>query len=157
MTQTLQLNISNTKLSLPTDKVAWDSFQNVRLSPDVVPSIPDGSEQAGLPELEETISTTELDFEDRKLLQYFVYDIYDVYFLDYSIPSEINIEGVALRFGDLKIDYLKRTRLALALATTGLSVAMIVGLLTLPKPYNLAVLALCGPLFVSTYGFITQK
>lgn len=97
------------------------------------------------------------DIEDLRSLQFFITDEYPTYLFDYSLPSEINIEGFTLRFGDLKVDHIKKTRLALALATASLSTAMIVGLLTLPPPYNLASLALCGPLFVSTYGLVTQK
>jgi hypothetical protein len=94
---------------------------------------------------------------DLRSLELFVADLYDLYVVDYSLPPEINIDGLSLRFGDLKIDYLKKTRLVLALTASGLTIAMIASLLMLPKPYNLASLALCGPLFVSTYGLITQK
>lgn len=155
--ETLQFNNSNTKLSLPADKVEWDSLLKYRFFPDVASTIPEESEQAGLPKLEETISSTELDFEERKLLRYLVYDLYDFYFLDYSVPAEINNDAIASRFGDLKVDYIRKTRLALALSMAGLSATMIAGLLMLPHPYNLASLALCGPLFVSTYGLITQN
>lgn len=157
MEQTIQFSISNTKLSLPTDKIEWESLTKYRFSSDLIPTTSEEIETNDLPKLEETISATELDFEERKLLQYLVYDFYDVYFLDYSSPAEINESTITSRFGDLKVDHIKKTRLALALAASGLSVAMIAGLLTLPSEYKLAALALCGPLFVSTYGLITQK
>lgn len=81
----------------------------------------------------------------------------EYYLIDFSLPSEENVNAFCLAHVDLKVDYLKKTRLALALAASGLTVAMIASLLLLPKPYNLASLALCGPLFVSTYGLLTQK
>lgn len=103
------------------------------------------------------MSIWDADPESLRSLQIFVFDQYPLYLIDYSFPAEMNEDGFSMRFGDLKVDYLKKTRLALVFSASGLSITMVVALLTLPHPYNLASLALCGPLFVSTYGLLTQK
>lgn len=121
---------------------------------------PQSDEQKETPELSSTneaFYTRDLDLDSLRSLQLLVVNEYPLYLIDYSFPSEINTDGFALRFGDLKVDYLKKTRLALAISTTILSISLVTAVLALPYPYKIGALALCGPLFVSTYGLVTQK
>jgi len=101
-------------------------------------------------------SSTELDPEN--IFEFSVEDVYPFYLFDFSVPSEINTDAYALMFGDFQIELIRKTRAPLALATSGLSAAIVAALLGLPSPYNIAsAIALGGPLFVSTYGLLTQK
>lgn len=81
-----------------------------------------------------------------------------IFLFDFSLPAEINTEQYSTRFGEIKVDQLRKTRLPLKLSVVGLSVSIIAALFTLPYPYNWAsAIALGGPLFVSSYGLLTQK
>jgi len=115
-----------------------------------------------------SFSSIGLDPETMKLLSPIIDDAVDIEFefqesepiflFDYSLPAEINTESHSTRFGEIKLEKLRKTRLPLKLSIAGLSVSIIAALLTLPYPYNWAsAIALGGPLFVSSYGLLTQK
>lgn len=106
-----------------------------------------------------TVGSSILDLGqvDLRSLEIIIIRDVEFYLLDYSAPSEINMNVLSMRYGDLKVDHLKKTRLALALSASILSMSMIAALIALPYPYKVGALALCGPLFVSMYGLVTQK
>ena len=118
-------------------------------------------------EKEDTVGTHDIKSEiqsildlgqvDLRALEIMIVRDAEIYLLDYSLPTDINTNASSIRYGDLKVDYLKKTRLALAISAAILSVSMVTALIALPYPYKIGALALCGPLFVSTYGLVTQK
>ncbi len=111
-----------------------------------VPQMPELWKQA-------VVQMDEYDPDMEKLLQYVITSL--MYYVERTPIPMNQQQNISL---DVRIDFLKKTRLPLTLTAATFSTLIVASIFGLPFPYGLiASIAFCGPLFVSLYGLKTQQ